>query len=188
MSIRIHELAKKIGMDNKQLLALLKERKYDVKSVSSTIDNISAEAISLEFASQGNAEAAVEPPAQPVPAASASVIAKPEDTTSEGIPTFTTKHPVGPMVRSMQDITREKEEHVQAAKAAKAGKTPTRFGWRIQVTTLPSHGAPVPIDFADSCIVRFTAEALGLIRKGAPATSGSARGPSWRRPLSPTGD
>ena len=51
MSIRIHELAKKIGMDNKKLLALLKERKFDVKSVSSTIDNISAEALSQEFAS-----------------------------------------------------------------------------------------------------------------------------------------
>jgi len=49
MSIRIHELAKKIGMDNKQLLALLKERKFDVKSVSSTIDNISAEALEQEL-------------------------------------------------------------------------------------------------------------------------------------------
>jgi translation initiation factor IF-2 len=52
MSIRIHELAKKIGMDNKQLLSLLKERKHDVKSVSSTIDNISAEAIEQEFGNQ----------------------------------------------------------------------------------------------------------------------------------------
>ena len=42
MSIRIHELARKIGMDNKELLSLLKERKFDVKSVSSTIDNICA--------------------------------------------------------------------------------------------------------------------------------------------------
>ena len=141
MSIRIHELAKKIGMDNKQLLALLKERKFDVKSVSSTIDNISAEAISLEFASQGNAEAAVEPPAQPVPAASASVIAKPEDTTSEGIPTFTTKHPVGPMVRSMQDITREKEEHVQAAKAAKA----TAAAVPLRPATPPAIPRPAPV-------------------------------------------
>ena len=49
MSIRIHELARKIGMDNKELLSLLKERKYDVKSVSSTIDNISAEALLTEF-------------------------------------------------------------------------------------------------------------------------------------------
>ena len=51
MSIRIHELAKKIGMDNKSMLALLKERKFEVKSVSSTIDNISAEALQEEFLS-----------------------------------------------------------------------------------------------------------------------------------------
>ena len=49
MSIRIHELAKKIGIDNKELLALLKERNFDVKSVSSTIDNISAEALVQEL-------------------------------------------------------------------------------------------------------------------------------------------
>jgi len=49
MSIRIHELAKKIGMDNKELLSLLKTRHFDVKSVSSTVDNISAEAIEQEF-------------------------------------------------------------------------------------------------------------------------------------------
>lgn len=52
MSIRIHELAKKIGMDNKQLLSLLKERNFAVKSVSSTIDPISAEALAQEFANQ----------------------------------------------------------------------------------------------------------------------------------------
>ena len=45
MSVRIHELAKRIGMDNKELLALLKGRGFDVKTVSSTVDPISAEAL-----------------------------------------------------------------------------------------------------------------------------------------------
>ena len=67
MSIRIHELAKKIGMDNKALLALLKERKFDVKSASSTVDNISAEALEVEFAAKV-AEAA------PVPVKKAEVV------------------------------------------------------------------------------------------------------------------
>ena len=49
MSIRLHELAKRIGMDNKQLLALLKERAYPVKTVSSTIDKITAAALEQEF-------------------------------------------------------------------------------------------------------------------------------------------
>jgi translation initiation factor IF-2 len=113
MSIRIHELAKKIGMDNKQLLSLLKERKYDVKSVSSTIDNISAEALEQEFA--GKVEAA--PPAAEAPAPAA-VAAAPVDTEAEATKTtagqapssFTTKLPTGVMVKSVQDIAREKEE------------------------------------------------------------------------------
>ena len=52
MSIRIHKLAEELGMENKELMALLKERKIiaqDVKSVSSTVDNISASALREEF-------------------------------------------------------------------------------------------------------------------------------------------
>ena len=49
MSVRIHELAKRIEMDNKELLALLKGRGYEVKTASSTIDPISAESIEKEF-------------------------------------------------------------------------------------------------------------------------------------------
>jgi len=49
MSVRIHELAKKLGMENKDLLSLLKDRGHAVKSPSSTIDNISAEALEEEF-------------------------------------------------------------------------------------------------------------------------------------------
>ena len=47
MSIRIHKLAEELGLENKELIALLKERKIiapDVKSVSSTVDNINASA------------------------------------------------------------------------------------------------------------------------------------------------
>lgn len=109
MSIRIHELAKKIGMDNKQLLALLKERKYDVKSVSSTIDNISAEALTQEFGVKPEAEAAPVPKEAPKPA-------HPEDVPQS----FTTKLPVGMMVKSAADIAREKEEQAKAAAAAAA--------------------------------------------------------------------
>ncbi|MEN9635225.1 MAG: hypothetical protein RL077_3629, partial [Verrucomicrobiota bacterium] len=40
MSIRIHKLAEELGLDNKEMIALLKERRIipqDVKSVSSTV-------------------------------------------------------------------------------------------------------------------------------------------------------
>lgn len=49
MSVRIHQLSKEIRMENKQLIKLLNSRGYEIKSASSTIDNISAEAIRKEF-------------------------------------------------------------------------------------------------------------------------------------------
>ncbi|MCH8473827.1 MAG: translation initiation factor IF-2 [Opitutales bacterium] len=51
MSTRIYTISKEIGMENKELLALLKERGFDVKSASSTINNIDAESIIEEFKS-----------------------------------------------------------------------------------------------------------------------------------------
>ena len=43
MSVRLHQLSKEIKMENKELIELLKSRGFEVKSASSTIDNISAE-------------------------------------------------------------------------------------------------------------------------------------------------
>lgn len=100
MSIRIHELAKKIGMDNKELLALLKERNFDVKSVSSTIDNISAEALVQEL-KQPEAEAAA--PAEPKAEEKA-----PPTTESKSAPQV--RIPTGAFVKSVGDIAREKAE------------------------------------------------------------------------------
>ena len=65
MSVRIHELAKRIGMDNKELLALLKGRGFDVKTVSSTVDPISADALESELKStQAAVSASMEPSAE----------------------------------------------------------------------------------------------------------------------------
>ena len=55
MSIRIHKLAEELGFDNKEMMSLLRERKIiaqDVKSVSSTVDNINASALREEFAAK----------------------------------------------------------------------------------------------------------------------------------------
>jgi translation initiation factor IF-2 len=108
MSIRIHELAKRIGMDGKEMLALLKRRSYvaaDTKSVSSTVANIYVEEIEREFGAKAApapavAEAApVESPAAPPPSA---------DGASR------VKSPAGAFVKTADDIVREKD----AAKAA----------------------------------------------------------------------
>jgi translation initiation factor IF-2 len=49
MSVRVHDLAKKIGLSNKELIEKLKGMNYPVKSHSSTVDKITAEAIAKEY-------------------------------------------------------------------------------------------------------------------------------------------
>lgn len=122
MSIRIYELAKKIGMDNKQLLTLLQERKYDVTSVSNTIDNISAEALQEEFIGQKEApEAAEATPKKPSTAPKSKKIDTKQATTPGA---FTTKLPAGVMVKSAEDVAREKAEAAAEATAARTASRP----------------------------------------------------------------
>ena len=56
MSVRIHQLSKQIGIENKELIELLRSRGFEVKSSSSTIDNISAESLVEEFAKKNLVE------------------------------------------------------------------------------------------------------------------------------------
>jgi translation initiation factor IF-2 len=119
MSIRIHELAKKIGMDNKELLSLLKTRNFDVKSVSSTVDNISAEAIVQEF---GPKDMPAPAPAAPAPSAATETEAEAKSMGGTAVAiapdqpqTFTTKVPLDAFVKTAEGVRREKEEAARAA-------------------------------------------------------------------------
>lgn len=98
MSVRIHQLAKQIGMENKELLEVLRSRGFEVKSVSSTIDNISAESIVEEF-SAGAASKSNDPPEDQPTKESQKEIAK------KDAPTL----PAGAIVKSADDIKRERE-------------------------------------------------------------------------------
>jgi translation initiation factor IF-2 len=112
MSIRIHKLAEELGLDNKEMMALLKERKIisaDVKSVSSTVDNINAEALRDEFTKKPAADVPADVVAAPASA--------PVDTAAARI-----SLPPGAFVKSKDDIDREKE--VAAAAKAAAAKSP----------------------------------------------------------------
>ncbi|MDE3084461.1 MAG: translation initiation factor IF-2, partial [Verrucomicrobiota bacterium] len=116
MSKRIHEVAKNVGMDGKALLALLKERGIvgaDVKSVSSTISNIYAEAIEQEF---GVKHQPAEPSVMETKSAggsSSSAVATAALPT-EAPSTFTTKVPASAFVKTAEDVRHEKEEHARA--------------------------------------------------------------------------
>ena len=97
MSVRIHQLSKDLGMENKELIELLKSRGYEVKSASSTVDNISAEALREEFAAQAPQPAEPEAPVAP-------------------------KLPEGAFVKSAADIEREHQKKSVAEEAEKAGQ------------------------------------------------------------------
>ena len=109
MSTRIHELAKKHNMEGRDMLALLKERGYvaaDTKSVSSTVSKIYIEEIEKEFALKAASAPAAAPSVPAIPAAPAADPAK-------------ARSPVGPFVKSAQDVAREREAQA-VAKAAPA--------------------------------------------------------------------
>src|SRR6478736_3900131 len=112
MSIRIHALAKKLNMDNEALMALLKERGYPAKSVSSTVENITAEALEQELASPKPAESAAPVATEVVTetVTPAPVVAGPSKVNL----------PAGVFVKSAQDIVREKDEAAKAIAAARA--------------------------------------------------------------------
>ena len=125
MSVRIHELAKRIGMDNKELLALLKGRGFDVKTVSSTVDPISADALESEL--KGAHTAAAESPAVEAESAPAG---------DEAAPVFSTKLLQGAFVRSAAEIAQEKAEAEKAKQAARAAA--------VQVPPPPAMPVPAP--------------------------------------------
>ena len=67
MSIRVHELAKHCGISGKEMMEKLIAMKYPVKSVSSTVDKITAESIEQEFGYTPPPPAPPAPPPAPTP-------------------------------------------------------------------------------------------------------------------------
>ena len=120
MSVRIHQLSKDLGMENKELIELLKSRGYEVKSASSTVDNISAEALREEFAAQAPQPAEPEAPVAP-------------------------KLPEGAFVKSAADIEREHQEKSVAEEAEKAAKAPKQVSPATPPSSAISPKAPNPI-------------------------------------------
>ncbi len=147
MSLRIHELARRINMEGKELLALLKARNWvsaDTKSVSSTVSKIYIEEIEKEFAAAIAAvAAAAEPKVTPV---AAPVLPLPE------IANVAAKasSPTGAFVKSKLDIDRE-HEVAAAAKAAalKSASTPVSAPVFVQppapVPATPRTNSPAPL-------------------------------------------
>ena len=80
MSIRVHDLAKRCGLTNKEMVEKLHAMNYPVKSHSSTVDNITAESIEKEYGYVPPSATPVPPPA-PAPVvevAPPAIVAPPE--------------------------------------------------------------------------------------------------------------
>jgi translation initiation factor IF-2 len=125
MSIRIHELAKRHNMEAKEMLALLKERGFvspDTKSVSSTVNKIYEEEINKELAAKS-----AEPAKVPAPVAESSPAAA------------VSSHRV-PMVKSADEVAREKAD---AAKVAAEVKSPAAAPSAPAAPVAPSAPRPV---------------------------------------------
>ncbi len=106
MSVRIYQLSKEIGMENAELLDLLRERGFQVKSASSTVDNISAESLKEEFAGKKD---------------------EPEESeaSEKQEPEVAEEKPIAPPSASAFVRTKEQiEEEKEAAKEAAAPKAP----------------------------------------------------------------
>ncbi|MFP4673280.1 MAG: translation initiation factor IF-2 [Opitutales bacterium] len=147
MSVRIHQLSKQIGIQNKELIELLRERGFEIKSAASTVDNISAESIVEEFAAKAKAEQDGE---QPATGEGAPEGGRPEEekeapgeqaagageTKAEALPPKKRSGlPKGAVVKSSEDIEREREAKAEAArpKPPPAKKAPP-----------PANKAPAP--------------------------------------------
>ena len=154
MSLRIHELAKRINMEGKELLALLKARNWvaaDTKSVSSTVSKIYIEEIEKEFASK-IAETAAAAAAESARASHAVEPALPAEAV---VVSPKVSIPSGVFVKSKQDIDREREV-AAAAKAAALKPAPPATAPAVvappipvpappSVISRPSSPAPLPL-------------------------------------------
>ena len=104
MSVRIHAIAKEVDKASKEILEILQERGYDVKSASSTLDNITAQSLIDEFKVTEQEDAVSEPPpAEPDDSASDEEESSDEDSApadSGGVP----------IVKSKADLEKERLE------------------------------------------------------------------------------
>ncbi|MCC5806205.1 MAG: translation initiation factor IF-2 [Opitutales bacterium] len=164
MAVRIYQLSKEIGMENPELIALLRDRGYEVKSASSTIDNISAESLREEFAparEEGGEPDGEEPP----------VVAEPEKAAPP-------KPLAGAIIRTKEDIERErlqreKEEAERKAQAAPPPSAPPRV--------TPPGKAPPPLPKGPAVTIRPGA-APGFKPPPRPGGGGSVK-PSFPKAI-----
>jgi translation initiation factor IF-2 len=163
MSVRVYQLSKEIDMENAELIELLRQRGYEVKSASSTIDNISAESLREEFKpADKSVEGGVAKETQAIPASPTPVAP-----------------PSGAIVRSKEDVERERREREEEEEAKRQAAMPPR-----PATPPPSTKAPPPLP-KGPVIARRTVPGVGMAPPVAPPRPLSPGAPVLRTDLPP---
>ena len=104
MSVRIHAIAKEINKTSKEVLEILAGRGYDLKSASSTIDNITAQSLIEEFIPKGEVDS---------PQLEKETSSKVDSAPSEEVKSKSK----APIVKSKADLDREKKDKEEAENA-----------------------------------------------------------------------
>ena len=126
MSFRIHAIAKEINKTSKEVLEILAGRGYDLKSASSTIDNITAQSLIEEFIPEGEVES---------PKLEKETSGKVDSAPSEEVKPKTK----APIVKSKADLDREKREKEETENAQnKAEDSEVEKGTDLAEVTGPS--------------------------------------------------
>ncbi len=120
MSVRIHAIAKETNKTSKEVIELLAERGYEIKSASSTIDNITAQSLIDEFKKEASEVVEVDSPQV------------------EEIKESTEESKAVPFVKTKKDLDREKEDKERAELEAKAALADEQ-----ETSSEPSPGKPV---------------------------------------------
>lgn len=106
MSVRVHAIAKKVNKSSKELIEILTERGYEIKSASASIDNITAQSIIDEFSVAESEDQSKEE----------------SSSSSENVQPETKKEASkkAPIVKSKADLDQEKRDKEEAELVEKA--------------------------------------------------------------------
>lgn len=167
MSVRIHAIAKEIKKTSKEVLMILSERGYELKSASSTIDNITAESLIEEFKSDSILED---------PNISSEIDDIKETSEIKENSADTSKIP---LVKSKEDIEREKREKQEALEVEKVENNTSLSSDEVSV------GENLETDTQKSSTVPPPPVSKATAPPPPPSSAGKAQVPS---PPSPSSD
>tara|TARA_B100000886_G_scaffold166974_1_gene114135 strand:- start:2814 stop:5168 length:2355 start_codon:yes stop_codon:yes gene_type:complete len=161
MSVRIHAIAKEINKTSKEVLEILAGRGYDLKSASSTIDNITAQSLIEEFIPESEVDS---------PKQEKEISDKLDSALSEEVKSKSK----APIVKSKADLDREKKENEEAENAKnKAEDNEIEKGTDSDEVTSPSAEKKEGSSISSSTVMAPPPPASGN-RASAPAPPTSA--------------